>query len=226
LFGIFFAFLRKSKKVETAMKKILILLLWIFVTPAHALLFVSTGQSNANVQLDVNHTQHWTYGVSSDVNGIDGALFTMKRGPSTGADITFLIFQGVYQDFVENTYTALFSKTLSSSAFTQSYDPVSFQGAPINLTAGNIYTAVLLSNTPDTGSTQYFIKGDTSTLTFVDGGGNRLSMSSMITMNAVSAAAKSVPAPGSLLLVSLGVLLILAMRKKIGMPIFAHKLAA
>jgi hypothetical protein len=68
-------------------------------TSAHAGVFITTGHTGAQVQDDINHTQYWTYSLSANVNGVDGGLFTMKKGPSTVDDITFDIIQGTYADF-------------------------------------------------------------------------------------------------------------------------------
>ncbi len=190
-------------------------LMGLVSTSARADLFVSTGQSNANVQLDVAHTQHWTYTLSSDVSGIDGGLFTMKRGTSTSADITFVIFQGEYQNFLDNNYTALFSKTLSSSSFSQSYNEVMFQDAAFNLVAGQTYTGVLYSSTPDAGSTQYFIKGDVTTLQFVNGAGDAVSTGSTFDMNpTTTTTTRVIPEPASLAMLLSGAALMLAMRRR------------
>lgn len=84
---------------------------------AFAGIFVSTGQTGAQVQCDINHTQHWTYSVSENVSDIGGALLTMKGGSQTTSPISFVIFEGTYADFGSSAY--LLSVTLDSSAFTQ-----------------------------------------------------------------------------------------------------------
>jgi len=139
---------------------------------ANALLFVSTGQTGAQVQLDVNHTQHWTYTVSANVNGVDGGLFTMKDGVNTSLNITFAIIQGTFADF--GSVVPLMSVTLSQPGpFTQSFAPITFQGTAISLLAGTTYTAVLFSSTADVQSQAYFIKGGgEAALFFVDESGN------------------------------------------------------
>lgn len=194
--------------------------------PAHALLFVSTGQSNANTQLDVNHTQHWTYTVSADVQGVNGGLFTMKDGPSTEAGATFVIFRGGYQSYLDGSYvnSTVFAQTLGNSAFNQQYDPRLFQNTSINLLAGQTYTGVLFSNTPDAGSTQYFIKGNLDTLTFVDENGNEVSSLSSRIAIASSTSNPSTPTvggetnvvhePGSMVLALAGVSLLVGTRRR------------
>ncbi len=128
--------------------------------PAQAVLFVTTGQTGAQVQLDVNHTQHWTYTLLTDVT-VEGAEFVMKRGPSTSADITFDIIEGTFADF--GTATPVLSVTLGPIDFSQTYNPIAFVGNSANLLEGLTYTAVLHSNAPDVQSQAYFIKGPSST---------------------------------------------------------------
>ena len=161
---------------------------------ASAAIFVSTGQTGAQVQCDVNHTQHWTYSVSADVADISGALLTMKRGSQTTASISFVIFEGLFSDF--GTATNLMSITLSPSAFTQSFSPVGFSGTPFDLIAGRTYTAVLFSSAIDSQSEAYFIKGGSDTpLRFVDETGTNVTTGGQIS--------PPVPTPGALALLVL-----------------------
>lgn len=161
---------------------------------ASAGIFVSTGQTGAQVQCDVNHTQSWTYSVSQDVQGIGGALLTMKRGSQTTAQITFSIFEGTFADY--GTAMPLLSVTLGPSAFTQAFTPVSFFDSPIDLLAGRVYTAVLASSAIDSQSQAYFIKGGSDTpLRFVDENGTDVTGVGGITPPA--------PAPGALALLGL-----------------------
>lgn len=165
-----------------------------FASSADAAIFVSTGQSGAQVQCDINHTQHWTYSVSQDVSDIGGALLTMKRGPQTSASISFVIYEGVFADFA--LATSLLSVTLNPSDFTQSWSPISFSATPITLLAGRTYTAVLFSNAVDSQSQAYFIKGGSETpLAFVDESGNPVGSGGQIT--------PPVPAPGAIALLGL-----------------------
>jgi hypothetical protein len=133
--------------------------------------FVATSQQGANVTVDVNHTQHWTYGVSADVSHIVGGMFSMKRGPQTIENVTFSIFQGTFAEY--GLATPLLEVTLTPSSFSQSYALVPFQvpeAQAITLHANTAYTAVLASAAGDAGSRQYFLKD--GLLKFVDGAGN------------------------------------------------------
>lgn len=165
-----------------------------FAAAAEASIFVSTGQTGAQVQCDVNHTQHWTYSVSQDVADIGGALLTMKRGPQTSASITFSIYEGLFSDF--GSAVNLLTLTLSPADFTQSWSPIMFSAAPIELRAGRTYTAVLFSAAQDSQSEAFFIKGGTdSPLAFVDATGAPVSGGGQVQPPA--------PAPGAVALLAL-----------------------
>ncbi|MFM7051564.1 MAG: PEP-CTERM sorting domain-containing protein [Planctomycetota bacterium] len=154
---------------------------------SHASLFMTTGQTGAQVQVDVNHTQSWTYTVPGHVNDILGGLFTMKRGSQTTASITFEVFEGTMADFP--FASRLLSVTLGPEDFTQNWDWVPFTGKPFALTAGHTYTGVLWSNAPDNQSEAYFIKGGgEAQLFFSDENGNNEG---------------EVPAPGAIALLGL-----------------------
>lgn len=144
-----------------------------------AVVFVSTGHTGAQVQCDVDHTQHWTYSVSEDVVDVVGGLFEMKVGPHTDKNITFTIFEGVFADYGKTT--PLLSVTLAPSAFAQSFGNVLFQSTPITLARGATYTGVLSSAAPDNQAEAYFIKGGSaSPLFFVDNLGEPVSLGGAI----------------------------------------------
>ncbi len=164
---------------------------------ASAGLFVSTGKTGDQVQCDVNHTQHWTYSVSTDVSGIDGALLTMKRGSQTSSQISFVIFEGTFDAF--GSATNLLSVTLASNKFTQSFNGVQFKATAISLLAGHVYTAVLSSNATDSQNKAYFIKGgSTVPLQFVNSSGDPVLGGSIITPPVTP----PVPAPGTAVLLA------------------------
>jgi hypothetical protein len=157
---------------------------------AAAGLFVTTGQTGAQVQCDVSHTQHWTFQVTADVAQVDGALFTMKRGSATDASITFRVFEGTLADAA--TAKDLLSVTLASSSFSQSFSGVLFQDTKsITLKSGRTYTGVLASSAPDAQSRAYFIKGGSNAvLSWCDETGG--SVSAGAGLNTIS-----VPTPAS-----------------------------
>ncbi|MFM7134990.1 MAG: hypothetical protein ACKO0W_11810 [Planctomycetota bacterium] len=156
-------------------------------TTAHASLFMTTGQTGAQVQVDVNHTQYWTYTVPGNVTDLIGAMFTMKRGSQTTESITFDLFEGTFEDF--STADRIMSVVLGPDSFTQSWDWVRFEVQPMSLIAGRTYTGVLHSNAADMQSQAYFIKGGgESQLFFSDEDGNH---------------GGDVPAPGAIALLAL-----------------------
>lgn len=124
-----------------------------------AIYFAVTDITGAQVQVDVNHTQYWTYAVNVDVDDVVGGRFTIKRGPQTNEPITLDIIQGTLADF--GTATPLLTVTNQPADVTQSYDWVDFTttGSGITLEAGRIYTAILYSNSVDAQNAAYFIKG-------------------------------------------------------------------
>lgn len=157
-------------------------------------IFISTGHTGAQVQCDINHTQHWTYSVSQDVSDIYGGLFTMKRGSQTTSLVTLVIFEGSYADY--GTVANLLSVTLGPGDFTQSFSPIAFIGTSISLFAGHVYTAVLSSDAGDSQNHAYFIKGGSDVpLGFVDENGDPTGDGSTIVPPA--------PAPGALMLFAL-----------------------
>jgi hypothetical protein len=171
----------------------------VFARSASADVFVSTGHTGAQVQCDIDHTQYWTYTVSAPVSGIDGGLFDMKRGSNTSETITFSIFEGTFDDY--GTATPLLSVTLGPGAFDNQYTPVFFQDAPINLSAGVTYTAVLASDAADPQSQAYFIKDDS--LRFVDQAGDPANPGGEI-----------LPAPEPASLAILGAAMVLTLRRR------------
>ncbi|MCE9620191.1 MAG: hypothetical protein K8R92_09815 [Planctomycetes bacterium] len=160
--------------------------------------YISTGQMGAQVQCDTNHTQSWTFHVTQDVSDVMGASLVMKRGSQTSAGITFRINEITLNDDVASA-TTLLSVTLGSSAFSQQFNNVVFQAAPITLRAGHTYTAVLSSTAPNQQSKAYFIKR--ADLSWTDAGGSATTTSGFIEPGAAP-----VPAPGAALLLAFGVM--------------------
>lgn len=172
---------------------------------SHGALFVTTGQTGAQVQCDTNHTQYWTYSVNKDVS-IDGALFTMKKGSKTSATITFSIIQGSYSDYGNINTSILFSQTLTPTSFNQSFGWVPFSNTPVTMLGNTTYTGVLASSAVDSQDLAYFIKS--GTLFFVNESGVAVDPGVVIT-SGPSSMASVVPEPGMFMLlgVSSGVCL-------------------
>ncbi len=137
---------------------------------AHAAIYLSTGADGAQIQCDVAHLHHWTYSVSQDTDQVAGALFMMKAGSQTTANLSFSIFEGQLSDY--GTAAALLLSTLTPSSFTQSFEWIEFSAPSITLLAGHVYTAVLSSDAADSQNFAYFLKGGSDAhIGFVDGDG-------------------------------------------------------
>jgi hypothetical protein len=173
---------------------------------AHGAWFVTTGHTGAQVQADINHTNHWTYSVAADVIDVEGARFEMKRGSQTTASITFAIIEGTFADF--GTATPIFSVTLTPSSFTQMFNPILFQGTGITLQANTVYTGVLYSNADDSQNKAYFIK-QADQLSFEDESGNPPPSGGPSII-----APAAIPEPASLGLLAMGAVGLLMRRRR------------
>lgn len=176
---------------------------------ADAALFVTTGQTGAQVQLDRDHTQSWTYYVNRPVNDVTGTRFTMKRGPQTSDNITLSLYRGTLAEVP--TLTPLTSITLTPSSFTQQYTPINFTfPSPVDLEPFYYYTAVLTSTAPDRQSAAYFIKG--GSLSFTDDLGAPVTPPGGATLT--SAAPGQVPEPAGAAIVLAGPAALLLSRRR------------
>ncbi len=142
--------------------------------------FVFTGQSNAQTQIDVNHTSSWNFTTGNVPFDLGGGNFTLKEGPNTIANLVLTLYQGmdatgvqVAQLNLTNTqFDALYAPPITNPAEnTQSFTliPLHF-AAPFTLSANNQYHLALTSIADDVQSRAYFIKGfDTFTIQTPDG---------------------------------------------------------
>jgi len=126
-------------------------------TQAGSVITVATDQTNANTQLDVNHSLEYDFTVATTGDYQIVGDFTIKRGHATSADLAFGVYSGS-----NHTGSLIGSDVLHSTAFSQSYTATTFDVAPtsIHLIAGHDYSVWLHTNAATTGSKQYFIKGD------------------------------------------------------------------
>ncbi|MGI6419501.1 MAG: PEP-CTERM sorting domain-containing protein [Thermoguttaceae bacterium] len=125
-----------------------------------AIYFAVTDITGAQVQVDENHTQYWTYAVNENVPEVAGGLFVMKDGPQTTEPITFDIIMGTIADF--GSKDPLLRVTKGPNDFTGSFEGVYFEvpdGSEITLLEDVTYTAILYSNAVDAQNAAYFIKG-------------------------------------------------------------------
>ena len=154
---------------QIALHKYVSIFFLLISSHAQAALFVSTGQTGAQVQVDIAHTQNWEFTPGVDID-IDGAKFKMKRGPSTSDDVSFTLIEGIFADW--NTGgTVISDVSLVVAPFTQQFEFYDFF-APVTLQAGTTYTGILWSDAIDTQSTAYFVKRGTGELGLVDENGD------------------------------------------------------
>jgi hypothetical protein len=152
--------------------------------------FVTTGQTGAQTQIDINHSATWAFTATSDWL-LGGGNFTMKAGNNATADVILSVYLGT-----DATGTLLGAIDETEGGFCsvhggncQSFASTAFNMTPINIESGNDYYIALASSALDQQTTAYFIKGLGATV--ADNSGNVLAQSLTL----------SVPEPSSLLLI-------------------------
>jgi hypothetical protein len=143
---------------------------------------VETGIQGGQTGIDSAATSTWSFAVGSAWS-FGGGTFMMKSGSSTNAPITLSVYSGT------NSGTAVASLSLTNAAFCaqlgsncQSFGAVNFQfSSPLALAAQTTYYIDLTSTAGTTGSQQYFIKGASSTLSFVDSSNNPIPAQDLVT---------------------------------------------
>lgn len=154
---------------QIVLQKYLPIFLLLISSQAQAALFVSTGQTGAQVQVDTAHTQNWEFTPGVDID-IEGAKFKMKRGPTTSADVSFTLIEGMFSDW-NNGGTVISNVSLGVTPFTQQFEFYDFL-ASVTLQASTTYTGILWSDAVDTQSTAYFVKRGSGELGLVDENGD------------------------------------------------------
>ena len=120
--------------------------------------YLYTGHTQAQTQIDTNHTTSWSLTPSQSWD-LGGGRFVMKRGTTTAGDISLVLRSG------SASGTEIARVTLNQSSFTQTFSEVAFDfSASITLQCGTSYYIGIESAVPDVQSQAYFIKGaqDTS----------------------------------------------------------------
>lgn len=133
--------------------------------------YVTSGQTNANTQIDAAHQSAWLFAIGAGaVMELGGGNLTIKRGPQTVLPIVLSLYLGA-----DATGLLLDTVAVAPGAVAQSYSPVWFAfAAPVELAgglSGASYFLALTSTTGDAGRTQYFIKGEETTTLYLQGGG-------------------------------------------------------
>lgn len=176
---------------------LMVMPLFLTVGSVQGSIFVSTGQENANVTVDVEHTQYWTSTFPNGLEDLEGGVFAMKIGEKATASITFDVIAGGYvspflsDHTVNPSYSSIIPllrvtlpvtvfdgtyqpPTLFSVARTWDKQPLESPGPLVDLAAGT-YTAILYTAAETAGSKQYFLKGSAGTggaIIFGDEDGN------------------------------------------------------
>ena len=172
--------------------------------PAKALpvlYYLTTGQSGAQTQIDVDHTTSWSFTAGSAWT-LGGGNFTMKDGSATTSTIALSVYEGT-----SASGTLVASINLNHGTFCtlhtgncQQFNTTPFHfsaGSEYTFTSGLAYYIALTSNAPDVQSEAYFIKGLADT-TIIDSQNQVLPNQNVTPTDA--------PEPLSLVLLSSGLL--------------------
>jgi hypothetical protein len=142
-------------------------------------IYITTGQTGAQTQMDLNHDSVFaatslslTCGLTDCATAVisffdptfdwdlAGGDFTMKDGSATSADVTFSFYDNVsgLLSSVDYDYTQFCA---AHGGNCQSFDSTkfTFAGGPITLLAGHHYYGTITTNAADEQSAAYFIKG-------------------------------------------------------------------
>lgn len=134
--------------------------------------YLTTGQTGAQTQIDINHSSEWSFTPSVPWQ-FGGGFFTMKDGSKTNAPIVFRLYEG--PNAASNNLIAQVTMTnaqFCAQAPCNQYNVRDFHlVSPVQLTAGMTYFASLTSTAPDRQAEAYFIKAS-SGFKIVDANGS------------------------------------------------------
>lgn len=154
---------------------------------------VQTGIQGGQTGINSAATATWSFTVGSPWS-FGGGTFTMKSGSNTTLPIMLSVYSGT------NFGTLVGNLSLTQSAFCsqlgsncQNFGDVQFLfSTPLALSTNTIYYVDLTSMTGTSGSLQYFLKGTSSTLSFVDANNNPMPAQNLIVSSS------SIPEPATL----------------------------
>jgi hypothetical protein len=168
-------------------------------------LYLATGQTGANTQVDVDHTSTWNFTPDTDFT-FGGGLFTMKAGQNAAADIVFALYQGTDASGVLLDKVTLTNTQFCAQASCNQYDfHQFFLTSTISLSSGTSYFANLTSQAVDTQTEAYFIKSGDYFISDQTG--------SPVNPSPIEAAPAPTPEPSSLALICSGLGLVLFGRR-------------
>jgi hypothetical protein len=198
------------KKVRYFVFFVLVIARLLASTQANAGVYYSVETSIQGGQTGINAaaTSSWSFAVGSAWS-FGGGTFTMKSGSSATLPITLSVYSGA------NFGTLVASLSLTNTAFCaqlgggcQSFGAVQFLfPTPLVLAAQTTYYIDLASQAGTAGSQQYFIKGASSTLSFVDSNNNPIPAQDLINTS------NTVPEPATIGVVASALLTSLVARR-------------
>jgi hypothetical protein len=182
---------------------------------------VQTGMQGGQTGIDAVSTSTWTFTTGSNNSwSFGGGYFEMKEGPQTVANITLSVYQGA-----NDAAPLVASRTLTNAEFCaagvvgncQSFDQIPFVfPAAVAMAPNTTYFVALTSPAGTGGSEQYFIKGDSSTLSFRTSLTGPDAPSDIVTnvTTTVNPNPDPVPEPMSLALLGVGLAGLVAARRR------------
>lgn len=175
---------------------------------ASASVWVQTGQTTAQTQIDFNHSSTWNFTPIQQFV-FSGGRFTMKDGSQTNSNIVFSVYEGTNANGillaqVTQTTAQFCAGTTNCQSF--SLHIFDLGSNAVSMQVGHNYFIALTSTAaPDRQSQAYFIKGPDQ-VSFTDGNGNPY--------NPQPANLGFIPEPGSMQLLVLGSAVLCLYRRK------------